>query len=97
MTEIISGVVIGIELAVFFVILIYVILIDTTSKSKLSSSINLFAGAFVLASGIKFFATLLEIESIFVTEILTGLLSLIAGLGLILFLSHINKNIKDYR
>ena len=96
MPDILSGVVIGAELAVFFVILIYAILIDATSKSKLSNSINLFASALILASGIKFFATLFEIKSM-LPDVLTSLLSLVAGLGLILFLSNISKNIKDYR
>ena len=96
MAEIINGVVIGIELAVFFVILIYVILIDATSKSKISNSINLFASALIVASGIKFFTTLFDFKSVLLTEVIIGFLFLTAGIGLILFLSHINKNIQDY-
>lgn len=97
MVDAINGVVIGTKLAVFFVILIYVILINATSRSNIHYSINIFAGALILVSAIKFFTVFLEIEPIFATQLLTSLLSLIAGLGLISFLSYINKNIKDYR
>lgn len=97
MIDTITGVVIGAELAVFFVILIYVVLLDATSKSKMHRSINIFAGALILVSGIKFFTVLLEIKSVFAIELTMGLLSLVAGLGLISFLSYIGKSIEDYR
>jgi len=97
MVDVLNGVILGTELAIFFVILIYVILLDTTSKSKMHSSINIFAGALILVSGIKFFTALLEVEDVLITGTLTGLLSLIAGLGLISFLSYISKNIENYR
>lgn len=97
MVDTLSGVIIGAELAVFFVILIYVILLDATSKSKIHRSINIFAGALVIASGIKFFTVLLEIKSVAAIELTMGLLSLAAGLGLISFLSYMGKSIEDYR
>ena len=97
MADTLSGLIIGTELAVFFVTLIYVILIDTTSGSKIPRSINIFAGALILAAGLKFFTSLLEIESALVTEVFTGALSLIAGLGLIAFLVNVNKNAESYR
>lgn len=97
MVETLNGVIMGLEVSVFFVILIYVILLDTTSESKMHRSINIFAGSLILVSGIKFFTVLLEIKSTFVTEVLSGVLFLAAGLGLISFLSYIGKNIETYR
>ena len=97
MADAFSGLIIGTELAVFFVVLIYVILIDATSGSKIPRSINIFAGALILGAGLKFFTSLLEIKSFLATEVFTGALSLIAGLGLIAFLSHVDKNAESYR
>lgn len=97
MVDTLNGVIIGTELAVFFVILIYVVLLDMTSKSKMHRSINIFAGSLIIVSGMKFFIVLLEIKPAFAIEATIGLLSLAAGLGLISFLSYISKSIEDYR
>ena len=97
MIDTISGVVVGAELAVFFVILIYVILLDTTSKNKIHPSINIFAGTLILISGIKFFIALLEIESAFEIELVISLLYLASGLSLISFLSYVGEHIEEYR
>ncbi len=91
----------AVKLGVFVALLIYSFLINAVSRHK-SYGISIFTIAFVVAVAAEFFQVVggsgvMEVGFESKTDLILNALTLIGGLGLIIFLSHVNKNIKDYK
>ena len=100
MAETMIAVVVGFKLGVYIALLVYSFLIDTTSKKKGAYGISIFALALIGVASIEFFnvvsgGSIGEKEGYF--QIVVDALNTVAGLGLLSFLNHISKNLKDYR
>ncbi len=104
--EVLTGVVAGLELAVFLVVMVYAWLADLPYKLKGIHWLNLMAVALMVAALAELLHFLASIGPEYAvwpwiasSENLMWLLDiayLVAGLAIILFLRHVNHHLKEY-
>lgn len=100
MAEPVFSIMVGVKLSVFIILLIYSILIKLIAKGKNIIGINLFALALIIIALVEFFEVTAELgesgKAVNIFNFISDIFTLVAGLGLLGFILHVNKNIKDY-
>lgn len=101
----ISAIFVGFKIAIFLSVLVLAFLVDTTNKKKHVHGLNIMAGIFVLVALAEFFHVMAILnpgtwnwltihDNLY---LVTHLLTLVGGLGIIWYLRGISQNIKDYQ
>lgn len=93
---------IGIKLAIFLAVLILSVLLMIIDNKPYIMGLSILAFTFIVIAIIEFVFVTPVFQSLPITgdknlKLITNLLYIVGGLGMIWYLSGINSNIKDYK